>query len=355
MKNYFVYLLKKYLLLLACFALLCVIVYVIPITVESYTAWNKQETTYVDLYYSNISAVLGVMSVLIPIALLSYKMSRRSADMHYSLPIGRRKILCVHFLVGLILLYASYSFAYLWGFIIIAATVRHLQLIYYLYLYLSSLLPALVLYSLTAFLYTRANTMLDGIVIVVSAMCLLPLAFGTTCRIIDPHLPSTAPSLDSARLFPFVSLMEATDVLGTAAEGWELRLWFTNFRPDYIADDALTLAGSLFWLIAGAGAAAGLFVTEKTCKAENCGQRTESLFGYKTLLPAYTVFLTAMAFEDAAVLCIVAFGILVLSVLYKRTIKIGWKFAAVLAACFVAGILLYVIPEYLIKIPPRTF
>lgn len=352
MKKYFVHLLKKNLLPLACLTLFCLIVYVVPISVQSYSYWNNlspfdkyYQYSSPNLYYGNIATVLGLLSVFIPIYMFSYKMNRRSVDMHYSLPVSKAKILVANFVIGLILLYASYTIAYVWGFVTIAAKVQRLYLINYLYIYLASLVPAFILYSVTAFIYTRANTAIDGIISVIGAMFLFGLAFLTFEEMFF-HYPWYIERLDSLTVFPFAPLVQVNNAFGDAICYGKVELWFT---PRVNTADVCALICDILWLLVGAGATVGLVLSERNSKAENCGQISTSVFCYKTQIPAYTATLILLLLtwsgEAWVVLLAISFGAFVMSIVYKRSIKIGWKFAVVLGACIVGAVILYIIND----------
>ena len=351
MRKYFTYLLKKNLLPLAVFTLFCIVVYVVPILAENYDYWNQVVFyTYhtglfysIDLYYANIAVALAVMSVLIPIYIFSYKMNKRSVDMHYSLPISKRKILVTNFLAGLVLMYAAYTIAYLLGFLVIAVKVDGLYLIYYLYLYLALLIPAFITYAVTAFIYTRANTIVDGVVSVVGALCIFAMAVG---MIEVLHLlPDGA---DWSWFFSFTPLVRAFIELGEGITGGKVDIWFTSRNPLYkegiINSNICLLVDGILWTVIAIAATVGLICAEKNSKAENCGQISESFFCYKVQIPAYTAMVTAMTWDwsnyELIYLCAILFGALVLSIIYKRTIRIGWKFAIVLGASIIGGIIL---------------
>ena len=346
MKKYFTYLLKKNLLPLACLTLFCIILYVIPIAVDDYSWWNAGNRIYIELYHGNISVALAILSVFIPIAMFSYKMDKRSVDMHYSLPVNKTKILASHFLVGLILMYSAYTVAYVWGFATVAMKVQRIHLIYYLYLYLASLVPAFVTYSVTAFIYTRANTVVDGVISVAGALCLMAMAVSTVNEMFYQFnwYPYRT---DGSWFFSFTPLARATTVFGDAVKDGYIDRW--NFTPEsyYYESSVCLLVGGILWTLLGIGAAAGLILTEKHSKAERCGQISESLFCYKVQLPAYTAMLISTAIPaigEITIICAIVFAVFVLSIVYKRTIKIGWRFAIVLFACVVLGILLATIP-----------
>lgn len=350
MRKYFVHLLKKNLLPLACFTLFCLIVYVVPISIQNYSYWNSlspwneyYQFRSPNLYYGNIAVVLGILSVFIPIYMFSYKMNKRSVDMHYSLPVSKTKILVANFVTGLILLYASYTIAYVWGFVLIAAKVERLYLINYLYIYLTSLIPAFILYSITAFVYTRANTIIDGIISVTGAMFMFGLAFFTFTQMFY-HYPWYVKGLSSINFFPFAPFVHINYAFGDAICYGQVYKWFT---PSVNAADTCELVCDILWLLVGAGATVGLILSERNSKAENCGQISTSVFCYKTQIPAYTTMLVMLLItangEVWAMLLAIAFGAFVMSIVYKRSIKIGWKFAVVLASCIVGAIVLCVI------------
>lgn len=340
---------KKNLLPLACFSLFCVVMYVLPITTENYSPWNKGDAYFPELHIGWIVSALGILSVVIPIYLFMYKMNRRSVDLYYALPLNRTKILVAHFLVGLILLYGAYTFSFFWGFLIVALKVRRLHLIWYLYLYLATLIPAFVAYSVTAFIFTRANTVIDGIICVAGAMCVFAVTLSALDTIMD-RVPDYYDSLGSF-FFPFSSLSQLTSVMENAIIEGKAEIWFTSgfdWKWKFWEDFAF-LAGGILWTLLGIGATVGLVKLEKNSKAENCGQRSESIFCFKTQIPIYTVLLSIIALEDIAALCALLFGIFVLCIVYKRTIKIGWKFAIIVIGCILGGILLRVIPSLILE------
>ena len=356
MRKYFVQLLKKNLLPLACLTLLCVIVYVVPIAAENYYYWNTY-TTHVNLYYEYLAVALGCLSVLIPIYLFSYKMNKRSVDMYYSLPISRTKILVANFLVGLIMLYVSYTIAYLLGFMVIAARVQHLYLVYYLPLYFASLIPAFILYAVAAFVYTRANTVIDGIISVIGVLFLLTMLFSAYDTILRGY-DVVSEVLDGEKFLPFGALLQANAYIGRGLTTNKVGLWFSERRINHtgyraeLLSDIYELMGDILWLLLAVAATVALIVTEKNCKAENCGQTSESIFSFKVLIPAYTALLTILTLdnEEYTLLFVVLFAAFVLSVIYKRKINIGWKFAVVLAACVMGAAVLYYVSTAILDV-----
>ena len=350
MKNYFLHLLKKNALPFVIFTLLCALAYVVPLAVENYNYWNSQAAGDISygmpyLYLGELSTVLGILAVFIPISLFSYKMNRLSVDMHFSLPISRTKLVVANFLVGLILLYGSYTIAYWLGFIVAAMKIRRLYLIYYLYQYLASLLPAFILYAVTAFLYTRANTEADGVLAVLGGLFIAMTAAAA--------LSLVSGAVVTLDFLPFWSLNEATISFRQAIVLGRADLWFSAnsygspFYNRAFWDDVCLLVGGILWTLAAIAATIGLIRSEKNCKAENCGQISESIFCYRGQLPVYAFLLSTLCISmdfniaDLALLLGLAFLVYVMAIVYKRSLKIGWKFAVVLGLCLFLPMPLY--------------
>ncbi len=346
MRPYFKHLMKKSIGLLLFLTLTCLIIYVAPLLVENYYSWNWTPYRYIysqpSMYLTNISVVLYLMAVLIPIILFSYKMNKRSVDMYYSLPLSKRKILLVNFLVGLILLYVPYTFSYLVGFIVAAVKVNDITLIYYLYLYLSSLIPAFTIYSMTAFVFTRANTIWDGLIAVAGVYCIFMLGALTV-----EHF-GLYNEIDALSFFPSSPI----DFMAEACEKdlfrEALMPYYTDPNlPYYLPHDPLkildvnVLVGGIIWTLIGVAMTVALFVLEPRSRAENSGQISDSPFGCKILLPIYTfLFPAAFSARDPLNILIIAFAAYALAAVYKRRFWIGWKYAVVLLGCLVAGMIL---------------
>lgn len=357
MRKYFCYLLKKNLLPMCCFSLLCIIAYVVPVSTASFESWNNPgayysgPNPYVNLRLGNIVGVLCVMSVIVPVFMFSYRMNRRSVDMHFSLPLGRTKIAAAHYLVGLVIMLVAYSVAYLWGAIVTVVRVERLYAVWFLWLYLAEIVPALVVYTVTAFMFTRANTVVDGIISVAGAL-LLPMlvvfAIGEAGA-----LYSVIPGGPNEVAFqPFNIPSLVADAFETAIKRGAPPKWFDPAVPYRGVSDGCDLGGGIMWTLAAVAAAVVLFTRDKYAKAENVGQISESPLCYKVQLPILTAALTAIAALDdldPTLLLGVAFAAFVGAIVYRRTIKIGKRTAIILIAAVLAGLVIGLISQYAIR------
>ncbi len=336
MKKYFLYRLKKSLPLFAVMATFAVVAYVIPLAVKDFSYWNLHydEHIYVELYMGNILTVLGVSSFFAPFYFLYYKMNKRSVDMYYSLPISRRKLFFAQYSVGFICVAAAYTTGYLLGFLTALVKVRGLDYIYYLWIYLASLVPAYILYSIVSFAVTRANTLWDAIIFA-AAYCFAPTVLLCFLNRFVAHFQPLCFWLGE----PLVCVDYLTGgIFRFGPEMWR----FSSVEAEIFEVNLCDLCGCITAAALSVAATVAMFVSEKQVKTENCGQVSDDLLGYKILIPLYLICLSTVI-NDFWVLCIVAFAAFVATVVWKRTVKIGYKSALIFTIYLVAAIAVSII------------
>ncbi len=322
MKKYFVYELKKSLFVMCALAVIAAAVYVI--TVLSSADFLLDGHSHFPI--EPIIIVGGAMCVIVPVWKLSYRMKKRSVDLYYSLPLSHTRILAVKLLVGLIVVFAPYTAAYWVGsFTAMAAVGKVTSSVVFLPVYFATLIPMVIVYSLTAFIFTRANRLVDGIVFIV----LTGMSLAIVVEVVSEFLAQSSIYINSQFYAPFGGLTVVAEYFSyELIKGVSMEMQL----------DAQDIAGLVLVALCAAAAGVGLFLSEKYVKAENCEQISDSLFGYRVMIPLYTFALALLGAIDSYVLVVlVAAASYAVSVLYKRTPKIGWKFAVVIAAAFIAG------------------
>lgn len=365
MKKYFLYELKKSIIPFLIIAFAGIIMYAVPLAMEN------GKFSYYDLYYIGyLMFVLGAACAIMPIWMFSYKMEKRSTDLYYSLPMTKTKQLAVRYIVGFITIIAAYTAAYLLGFLITAIKYgNEPKLIYYLPLYFANIVPAYIIYSMASFAFTRANSVADGIIFIIFAalvvfMVVLLLSTFTKYGVeinreyyddegntYTSTYTVTRNYLYYGKFFPFTMLDEITSVFQGLIYGHDLHT-STPFS-DMSDPEAINLAVSFaIYPAISIGCTVGLFMTEHNCKAENCNQVSDSIFGYKTMLPLFLLTVCALfgkewLFEPETLmlLFIVIAAAYALAALYKKSIKIGWKYAVVLLCAIVIGLICSVITD----------
>ena len=141
--------------------------------------FNRFEEYYefrpVDSAIGVFTAILCVLATIVPILQFSYRMKQRSADLWYSLPVSRTKLTLVRVLEGLVLVFVPYTLAYWLGVAGVALQGMEFTYIHYLSYYALSLPLGVGLFGALSFIFSRANTVADGIMFLILWACLFPL------------------------------------------------------------------------------------------------------------------------------------------------------------------------------------
>lgn len=333
MKKYFLYELKKSAFPIGGITIILTLLYLAPLLAFDIFV-NGRSGTGLKLW--EISALGGFWAAILPLWLFGYKMKKRSLDLFYALPLGHGKILSVKFLVGLVALFIPYTVAYWLGaFVVIAKVSLNISAIYYLPHFFASLLPIYAIYSLATFAFTRANRWIDGVFFVLFWAFVLSTAIAFLSFIFS-RLPTKL--FEPYYYLPFAPLDYVTTLFQ--------RLIIGNTASDGLTAVQLgnMIAGFTLTALMASGATAFTLLNEKKAKAENAEQISDSPFGYKVMIPLYTVYLIAVTINlllDILLLFIlVLLGAYMLTALYRRTMKIGWIQAAILAGSVIAGAIL---------------
>lgn len=333
MKKYFVYELKKSLFVMCALAVIATVGYVISVVTQVADILDFGNHRF---SVSFIIEVGGAMSVIVPIWKLSYLMKKRSVDLYYSLPLSHARILVVKFIVGLIVLFASFTVAFWIGsFTAMAAISEYLNSVQFIPLYFSLLIPMAVIYALTAFVFARANRFIDGIMFVLMTV----MALGVVGNVVAVFIIMTGSLHDFYYVYYFHSLnftpFGALDIISTYFRGSLIK----DYIAIYLNITAIDWVGLCLVVALGVAAGLGLFFAERRAKAENCEQISESYFGYKVMIPLYAFCWALLTARISYVLtALIAAAAYAVSVLYKRTPKIGWKFALIVGVAFLAGV-----------------
>ena len=132
MMKFFVYELKKNVWTLVVLTALATILYVVVQSASSVFGITIQGAIYVETpQIGVVYGELGVLCILVPVLMYSFKMNKRSVDEFYSLPIKREKIYLAKTLAGLILVMVPYAVAYWSGFLSVALRENYYHLGYY--------------------------------------------------------------------------------------------------------------------------------------------------------------------------------------------------------------------------------
>lgn len=317
--------------------------------------FNRFEEYYefrpVDSAIGVFTAILCVLATIVPILQFSYRMKQRSADLWYSLPVSRTKLTLVRVLEGLVLVFVPYTLAYWLGVAGVALQGMEFAYIHYLSYYALSLPLGVGLFGALSFIFSRANTVADGIMFLILWACLFPLII-LVClsdvTLFEADIASELPEYlsrysgleVSGYFFPYSALSYSAGAFEAIIFGQEVA---------QVSEIALCFAVPLA-VVEGIAGYVGLFVRADRDRAENAGQISSSWLGYRVLIPAYIVLLLGCVAElmDGEIVMYVLVVLIgaALCFAYRRTFRLKIADIICLVVSITAGIILAVILFY---------
>lgn len=312
MKKYFLYELKKHIWTLVILSALCTLPYVVDLAtmtmVHNYTFEGAAKNYVQDPNMTFVFVELLILLFVVPTIVYSFKMSKRSVDAYYSLPLKREKLYLVATMVGLVLVLTPFTVSFWCGFVtLLFREGNPYHMGYYIPAYLGGVVFAVFLYGINAFIYTRANRASDGVV------------FMGAYAIIG---------------YFFILCLECA--FGVEIHSWELQEYFffsgsmfsfASWMGDYIVGSVLrdSIIGWGFALTIASGLLCYglLYFAIRFEKGENAEQNSTSWFGYKTLIPIYVALcFGAGAAEEVYGFVVIAVAAIVATIVYKRKFKL---------------------------------
>ncbi len=289
--RYFGYITKKSILRTVIFTLIALAVVCASMYsgINERTYWVDNDGTVHDNRVTNlgeISTVLGFVCGIIPIIELAGFKKRRNLDALYSFPIKRGKMATAHYLSGILQITAIHSVCFFTSYIYYLINTDCFALEYMIPYFFASLGLGIIMYSIFMFINSQANTVVDGVLFSVLWIFALAFLLETAVSVVclfegRPHdllydygcigaWGSIYGPLNNVTVI-FQKLIHINDTdSGTIMQ-------------KYISQSYMILV----WLVIGAGAGVGYFVTFIKKSAHKIGEISDSFFGYRTLLPIY--------------------------------------------------------------------
>ena len=302
------------------------------------------------------AVLLCVLCTVVPVMQFSYRMKQRSVDLWYSLPITRKQLVLVRTLAGLLLVFVPFTIAYWPGVAIVAmrcnelaSSVRgfHFQYIHYLSCFAQMLLLGTCLFGVNAFLFTRGNSMFDGIFFILGWAILVPL-FVVVLNddfAFDFYWQGASGRqtwVNSSLFFTYFFTYSPVAWTGVAFEKLiTVGAFFDN--------EFHFMVTSILGVLEGAAAYLALFLLADKDKSENVGQISSSRMGYKVLLPALEAGVIALIIVSVGwgwfdwntvfYLVLVALCALAFYFAYRRSFRLKLSDILSVILAFVAGLL----------------
>ena len=284
MKKVFLYELKRNLLPLGFFTAMAIVLCAIyPLIVDIEYGTNVRNSCL-----GMPTFVLAALCTVLPIMQFSYRMQTRSVDLWYSLPISRKQFTLVRLLVGLIVVFVAYTLGYWLCVAIVAARAVNPEFVWYLPMYAVSIVCAVGLFGVNSFLYTRANRELDGILFLIGWTCLLPMIVYYLGQCI--FIRGIGADGDTVSLWELNSFTFSYSAIVSSSTFFDHLIRGDEFFTTLPAGFTLALIIGVLEAVAGYIL---LFIYADRDKAEHADQISSSRWGYKTLIPAYTVMMLA--------------------------------------------------------------
>lgn len=327
MIKYFKYELKKNLYTIGCITVIAAILYLAPILAV------RKETFESFCNLAEISVIGGMLAVFLPTWLFKYRTKRRVVDLYFALPLSHSKIFIVKYLLGLVMVFAPYTVAYWLGALaVIGKAHAFIHGVWYVPQYFASLLPIYFLYAISSFAFSRANRANDGATFIIFWFFAIPMAVLVILYVFADYGSFYYPYF----FLPSTPLDVTTTVFQSKIMGTE--------AVDYSQEKAALITGFTFTALMAAGATVGMVFSEKFVKGESAGQISDSWFGYKVMIPYYTVCILALIPLSTSLVYIfvvmVIIGAYLLTAAYRRTLKIGKNQVIIFGASILAGIIL---------------
>ena len=332
-RKYFVYHFRSNFLrfvIIAVLALLLVLVSVSVIDREtSYTDLvTNARYQYIDISVLNTLAL--IIATVIPILeLLPFK-SKRNMDTMLFLPIDRRKMAAVHFINGFTQVFLINLICFAAAFFILIAHSAIFAPWSIPLLFAVNLLGSFIVYSVTAFIFDRANTTADGIVWLV-IYSFIGLVIFASVREIYGDITGT---FSYPRKYDILteSCMSPYSVLLFLCNGVE-KIFFSSITYIKTGNTIEILNAhnskiyipyinaAFLWVALAIVCAFGFIWLFKSKRPEEIGGISSSPFGYKVLLPVTAIAVINCEADDISLIAIMLVVMIVGYIIYRRSIR----------------------------------
>lgn len=300
-----------------------------------------------EIYEPSLGYPVTVMMIMAAIApgwmFLMFK-KKRNLDCFYSLPISRRTLGMIQYGLGLIAVYLPFLILYAQVILsnMASGLFGNLAHEYILCHFLLSILAGFVIYTLSAFVYNLANTSGDGYIFMISYQ-LAPLFLISCFNNLRREY------MHSNNIYNYNSIPEEYgssysffgELLSDFARKAERK--YPDPLYDIDLNEDLIWLWIIIWAIVGALSLYGCYRIFADKRAESAEEVSETLFGYKTLIPICGFagiisglgddFYFGLMFFDAAVIGYT---------IYRRGVRYKKSDVIILGSMFVLNLVLNV-------------
>lgn len=332
---------------LACAALIILALFVLgflipmPLVNAALTLFGGEISHFNGTDTGELSLVfiaICIMAYLLPLYLFRFLMNRSGNDLYLSLPIERKRLFYIHYLIGLIyLICVSLILLVIYCVFNDLTTLDNINLgfshsiILYFLLNLGFIVLGVCLYSFFTYITVRCHTLLDAIVMSM-IYTLLPLLIYYSLiafcgHIMDDALVSISGDLSEGNIIKnmlemFVALISVP---------WQMNLWVTLFgfyELDSVYSVELLILCGAVWVLIGIACFIGGAKAFERIRSEQSGQTTGAFFTYPLLIPLVT-FLLLLGVQRPYLItgptAVIALGYMLANFFARRKISFSFR------------------------------
>lgn len=293
----------------------------------------------VSPYTGGLATFLIISGLFVPIYEGRVLKNKRGGDMFYSLPLNKTQLNFKIYLKGLIQIATAFIVVYLLGFIIIITRGYGFNYIHYLPLFFFSLIGVTGYYSFNYFAFSKGNTLIDGIIMIVLynilplvAVSAFLLIFNFRYSFVNTTLYMPASIITNFSNYYY-------NILTNSQSSMAINLHFISE----------VLIPSIIWFLISISLLIFDLLYTKNIRPEDIEQKSDSYFAYRTLIPVGVFTLSIFFTIGYTVNSQIIGGILIFVlayigyVIYQRTFKIKSKYLLLIVGLIVTGIIINMI------------
>lgn len=243
-----------------------------------------------------IIAFAIILSVVITIVEFSFQMKKVTVDQLYSLPIKRSHLYLTKYFLGLIEILVPVTLSFILMIIMIVTKGHMFNFTFLFPYYIGLVILTVVLFTCLVFVYTRCNSVIDGIINMALYILAIPVILLGISGYFNFNIYGSQANAFNYTLFSpliyFNTIFEA--------------LFCDEITNKITINDLLAFRSTIIvGIIQSIAMGVTFFYLLKKQKSEDAEQKTNSLLAYKSMIPIYTFFLIMFSIHDSFLVIII--------------------------------------------------
>lgn len=284
-----------------------------------YSSLNEMYHSF-DFTPTSFVVLLALAAFLLPKMELKQFKNRRNLDLWYQMPISRRNLAVVHFANACVQVFIAYLLGLV--FLAIKCFRYDYEFLPVLCFVLSTFIVFIPILGYNMFIYDRANSSKDGVIFQIAYISLIPtvlcafLSLLARLSIWDFNYSSLIVAILYGPNIVFYNIIELFDFEASSSTSFNEYNYYRTIFDEYFVISMIIVIVSIV-------ATVSFFVLYGKTPSHKIEDISDSWFGYKTLIPVFSVSTSLLlgsaalyTWLGAAILCYIAY------VVYRRSIKI---------------------------------